>query len=154
LIAAAFLRRTSGHHPTAEGPRHARSRHHTPSPAAVLLQGAVLSPDDDLSKALFDPREDEDPDFDPNANPDQLPHPYPHSAEAVVLIPALEADGDETAVQNDDNCVHVMTVQGSVCRPLHPQSARCFPDPAATQPPFPASVIATSNDEAAPPLRR
>jgi len=112
------------------------------------------SPDDDLSKALFDPREDEDPDFEPNVDPDQQPHPYPDSVEAEVLIPAPEADSDETATQNDDICVHVMTVQGSVRRPLHPQPLRRFPSSAATQPPFPASVIATSNDDAALPLRR
>ncbi len=35
------------------------------------------SPDDDLSKAFFDPREDEDPDF----NPDSYPAPAPVPAE-------------------------------------------------------------------------
>lgn len=36
------------------------------------------SPDDDLSKVFFDPREDEDPDF----NPDSYPAPVPAAAEA------------------------------------------------------------------------
>jgi hypothetical protein len=36
------------------------------------------SPDDDLSKVFFDPREDEDPDF----NPDSYPAPVPVAAEA------------------------------------------------------------------------
>jgi phage terminase small subunit len=47
------------------------------------------SPDDDLSKALFDPREDEDPDFNPDS--------YPASAEAEVSIP----EPDEPAEPED-----------------------------------------------------
>src|SRR3954463_4276404 len=47
------------------------------------------SPDDDLSKALFDPREDEDPNFNPDS--------YPASAEAEVSIP----EPDEPAESED-----------------------------------------------------
>jgi hypothetical protein len=47
------------------------------------------SPDDDLSKAFFDPREDEDPDFNPDS--------YPASAEVEVSIPEPDepAEPDE-----------------------------------------------------------
>ena len=47
------------------------------------------SPDDDLSKAFFDPREDEDPDFNPAS--------YPASTEAEVSIP----EPDEPAEPED-----------------------------------------------------
>lgn len=47
------------------------------------------SPDDDLSKVFFDPREDEDPDF----NPDSYPAPVPAIAEGEDCIPeAAEPD--------------------------------------------------------------
>ena len=49
------------------------------------------SPDDDLSKALFDPREDEDPDFNPDS--------YPAPTEAEVSIP----EPDEPAEPEDDH---------------------------------------------------
>jgi hypothetical protein len=111
------------------------------------------SPDDDLSKALFDPREDEDPDFDPDADPDQQSHPHPHSAEAEVLIPAPEADSVAIAVPDDDKCVHVMTYQGSVRRPVQGQPARRHPNP-TPPPPFPGGVIASLSDDTASPLRR
>jgi hypothetical protein len=48
------------------------------------------SPDDDLSKVFFDPREDEDPDF----NPDSYPAPVPATAEDEDYIPEL-AEPDE-----------------------------------------------------------
>ena len=47
------------------------------------------SPDDDLSKAFFDPREDEDPDFNPDS--------FPASAEVEVSIP----EPDEPAEPED-----------------------------------------------------
>src|SRR4051812_46371235 len=49
------------------------------------------SPDDDLSKAFFDPREDEDPDFNPDS--------YPAPTEAEVSIP----EPDEPAEPEDDH---------------------------------------------------
>jgi hypothetical protein len=48
------------------------------------------SPDDDLSKVFFDPREDEDPDF----NPDSYPAPVPATAEDEDYIPE-PAEPDE-----------------------------------------------------------
>jgi hypothetical protein len=49
------------------------------------------SPDDDLSKVFFDPREDEDPDFNPDS--------YPAPTEAEVSIP----EPDEPAEPEDDH---------------------------------------------------
>src|SRR4051794_3234688 len=51
------------------------------------------SPDDDLSKVFFDPREDEDPDFNPDS--------YPAPAEAEVSIPEPD-EPDEPAEREDD----------------------------------------------------
>jgi phage terminase small subunit len=52
------------------------------------------SPDDDLSKVFFDPREDEDPDFNPDS--------YPAPTEAEVSIPEpgepAEPEDDHTTV--------------------------------------------------------
>jgi phage terminase small subunit len=45
------------------------------------------SPDDDLSKAFFDPREDEDPDFDPA--------PQSGPAEAEAFLPTREEPEDD-----------------------------------------------------------
>jgi hypothetical protein len=50
------------------------------------------SPDDDLSKVFFDPREDEDPDF----NPDSYPAPAPIPAEIEDCIPEPD-EPDEPA---------------------------------------------------------
>jgi hypothetical protein len=57
------------------------------------------SPDDDLSKAFFDPREDEDPDFNPDS--------YPASAEAEVSIP----EPDEPAEPEDGHTAPGENVQ-------------------------------------------
>jgi phage terminase small subunit len=94
------------------------------------------SPDDDLSKALFDPREDEDPDFDPQ--------PQSGLAEADAYIPTSEELEEEDAeAPVDDKCVHSMSFR-TFFQPLaSPRPARRFPD----------HVIASINDDAAPPLR-
>ncbi|GEO37099.1 hypothetical protein SAE02_12470 [Skermanella aerolata] len=59
------------------------------------------SPDDDLSKVFFDPREDEDPDFDPDSYPTPIPVPVPAAAEAknedFIPEPAEPAEPEEPA---------------------------------------------------------
>jgi len=49
------------------------------------------SPDDDLSKVFFDPREDEDPDIDPES------HPEPAEIEVIIPIPEEPEEDDEVA---------------------------------------------------------
>jgi len=103
------------------------------------------SPDDDLSKAFFDPREDEDPDFDPQPQSDLV--------EADAYIPTSEEPEEEDAeaieAPDHDKPVHSMSFRAffqppASPRPVQPQPVRRFPD----------CVIASINDEKAPPLRR
>ena len=98
------------------------------------------SPDDDLSKALFDPREDEDPDCDPQ--------PQPVLAEADAYFPTPEELEEEDAEAIDppdhDKCVHSMSFRTFFQPPASPQPVRRFPD----------CVITSIADDAAPPLRR
>src|SRR4051794_5176607 len=68
------------------------------------------SPDDDLSKAFFDPREDEDPDFNPDS--------YPAPAEAEVSIPEPD-EPDEPAEPEDD---HTTAPAAATPTPVSPAS--------------------------------
>jgi phage terminase small subunit len=101
------------------------------------------SPDDDLSKAFFDPREDEDPDFDPQ--------PQSDLAEADAYIPTTEELEEEDAeAPDDDKCVHSMSFRTFFQPPASPRPVQSL-RPVGR---FPDRVIASINDDAAPPLRR
>src|SRR3954466_5681985 len=72
------------------------------------------SPDDDLSKVFFDPREDEDPDFNPDS--------YPEPAEIEAIIPMPEepeddddevADADAAPAPGHAESVQMMTIAAS-----------------------------------------
>jgi hypothetical protein len=82
------------------------------------------SPDDDLSKALFDPREDEDPDFDPPPQPD------PVEAEAFLPTPedpeedAEEADAEAANPPDHDKPVHSLSFQAFFRPPASPRPAQ------------------------------
>jgi hypothetical protein len=88
------------------------------------------SPDDDLSKAFFDPREDEDPDF----NPDSYPAPAPVPAETEDCIPEPEEpdEPDEPA----DPSASAENVQMLTSAASSPQSTRSLPLPASPPPPL------------------
>jgi hypothetical protein len=93
------------------------------------------SPDDDLSKVFFDPREDEDPDF----NPDSYPAPAPVPTEIEDCIPEPDepdepADPDPTDPSAAEN-VQLMTSAAS-----SPQSTRSLPLPLPAPPPPPLDV--------------
>ena len=95
------------------------------------------SPDDDLSKAFFDPREDEDPDFNPES--------YPEPAEIEAIIPMPEQPEDNDEVADDDEApapghaerVQFMTIAASSHPRLfgaRPSNVRC-PLPPSPSPP-------------------
>jgi hypothetical protein len=86
------------------------------------------SPDDDLSKALFDPREDEDPDF----NPDSYPAPAPVPAEIEDDIP----EPDEPDEPADPSAAAAENVQMLTSAASSPLSTRPLPTP----PPPPLDV--------------
>ena len=101
------------------------------------------SPDDDLSKVFFDPREDEDPDFNPE--------PPPDPAEAEACIPTLddpeeEADADTAPAPGHAKSVQLMTIAASSHPRLfgaRPSSARRHtPPPPPAPPPLPPADVA------------
>jgi phage terminase small subunit len=78
------------------------------------------SPDDDLSKAFFDPREDEDPDFDP------APQSGPAEAEAFLPTPKepeddAEEDAEATEAPDHDKPVHSLSFQAFFQPPASPR---------------------------------
>ena len=93
------------------------------------------SPDDDLSKVFFDPREDEDPDFSPE--------PPPNPAETEVCIPTPddpeeEADADTAPAPGHAESVQLITIAASSHPRLfsaRPSSARRFHLPSPPPPP-------------------
>jgi hypothetical protein len=113
------------------------------------------SPDDDLSKVFFDPREDEDPDFNPEPQSD------PGKPEASIPTSDDPDDADAEAADALDHGerVQIMTFEAkshppAFRRPVQPQqqAVQRFPDPAPRH--FPCGITASSNHDAAPPLRR
>jgi phage terminase small subunit len=98
------------------------------------------SPDDDLSKAFFDPREDEDPDFAPES--------YPAPAETEACIPTPddpeeEADVGTAPAPGHAQSVQLMTIAASSHPRLfsaRPSSARRHTPPPPPPPPPPADV--------------
>jgi phage terminase small subunit len=87
------------------------------------------SPDDDLSKAFFDPREDEDPDF----NPDSYPAPAPVPTEIEDDIP--EPDEPDEPADPDPASAPAENVQLMTSAASSPQSTRPLPLPAPPPPP-------------------
>lgn len=77
------------------------------------------SPDDDLSKVFFDPREDEDPDF----NPDSYPAPAPVHVEVEDFSPEADEPDEpaEPSAATAEN-VHLMTSAASSPQSTHPLS--------------------------------
>jgi phage terminase small subunit len=93
------------------------------------------SPDDDLSKAFFDPREDEDPDFDP------APQSGPAEAEAFLPTPeepeddAEEEDAEAANPPDHDKPVHSLSFQAFFQPPASPRPAQLQPQPVRGFPP-------------------
>jgi phage terminase small subunit len=105
------------------------------------------SPDDDLSKVFFDPREDEDPDFNPE--------PPPDPAETEACIPTLddpeddpegEADAGTAPAPGHAESVQLITIAASSHPRLfgaRPSSARRHtPPPPPAPPPLPPADVA------------
>jgi hypothetical protein len=97
------------------------------------------SPDDDLSKAFFDPREDEDPDFHPE------PQPGPAETEAFLPTPDDSNDPDEADAEaanppHHDKPVHSMSFQAIFRPPASPRPARPARQTPPTPPPPPLDV--------------
>ena len=100
------------------------------------------SPDDDLSKAFFDPREDEDPDFQSE------PQPEPAEIEANIPMPEEPeeeedevADADTAPAPGHAQSVQLFTIAASSHPRLfgsRPSNARRFHLP--SPPPPPADV--------------
>ncbi len=88
------------------------------------------SPDDDLSKVFFDPREDEDPDF----SPDSYPAPVPATVEVEDSIP----EPDEPDEPDDPTAAAAENVQMLTSAASSPLSTR--PLPASSPPPPPLDV--------------
>jgi hypothetical protein len=88
------------------------------------------SPDDDLSKVFFDPREDEDPELDLESHLDAV------EAEACIPTPEEpeEEDSEAADAPHHDKPVHSMSFQANFRPPASPRPSRRTPPP----PPCPA----------------